>query len=70
MAQTANICHLVFCAICNKSVIHLTQLWQFEQWLCDLGILQPPLSPSHSKIRRIWRPDFYINGWAIVWTLA
>jgi hypothetical protein len=33
MVRTANIHHLVFCAICHKSVIHFLRLWQFAQWL-------------------------------------
>jgi hypothetical protein len=70
MARNANIRHLVFCANCHKLVIHFSRLWQFAQWLCDLGISQPAQSPSHSKIRRIWRPGFYIDGYAIVWTFA
>jgi hypothetical protein len=37
MARTANIRHLVFSANCHKSVIYFSQLWQFAQWLCDLG---------------------------------
>jgi hypothetical protein len=70
MARTANIHHLVFCVNCHKSVIHFSQLWQFAQWLCDLGISQPVQLLSCSKIRQIWRPDFYIDGCAIVWTIA
>jgi hypothetical protein len=49
MAQTANIRHLVFCEICHKSVIHFSGLWQYAQWLCELGILQPAHALSHSK---------------------
>jgi hypothetical protein len=49
---------LFFCTSCHKSVIHFSRLWQFTQWLCDLGISQLAYTPSHSKIRRIWRPSF------------
>jgi hypothetical protein len=49
MARTANICHLVFCANYHKSVIHFLRLWQFAQWLCDLGISQLAQTPSRSK---------------------
>jgi hypothetical protein len=70
IALTANIRHLVFCANCHKSVIHFSRLWLFAQWLCDLGIPQPAQSPSLSKIRRIWRPGFYIDGCTILWALA
>jgi hypothetical protein len=49
MAQTANIRHIVFCANCHKSVIHFLWLWQFGQWLCDLGISQLAQSPSLAK---------------------
>jgi hypothetical protein len=49
MERTANIHHLVFCTNYNKSVIHFLRLWQFAQWLCDLGISQLAQTPSRSK---------------------
>jgi hypothetical protein len=37
-----------------------------------VGILRPSQRdmPSHSKIRRIWRSSFHINGCSTVWTVA
>jgi hypothetical protein len=43
-------------------VIRFSRRWQFVQWLCDLGISHPAFSPSLSKICRIWKPGFYIDG--------
>jgi hypothetical protein len=64
MAQTANIRYLVFYANCHKSVIHFSQLWQFAQWSCALGISQPAQTPSLSKIRWIWRTRF-LHQWML-----
>jgi hypothetical protein len=64
MAQTAN--------IRNFFAQTATSLWSIfcsSGSLCN-GISQPAQKPSRSKIRQIWRPGFYIDGCAFLWTLA
>jgi hypothetical protein len=65
--------HLVFCANCQS----FSGSGSSRNSCSTIGISQPsqrdtPMNkkPSHSKIRRIWRIGFYINGCATVRNVA
>jgi hypothetical protein len=44
-------------------------LYELPQ-VCDTFFAALAQTPSLSKICQIWRPGFYLDGCAIVWTLA
>jgi hypothetical protein len=56
---------IFFCATCQNSVVHFSQLWQFAQWLCDHWHIAAvteqcdnAIEAEYSKIRLIWRTGF------------